>query len=227
MANQAFYNGDADYKYLEPARNGYIDHLNNKTIKPGDAPYLYAAQGNRSLMREWFINNRMKFLRGKYTSSIFRSGDRVEFRWYFPKEDDNDERLALSAKVVPPDGYFKLTSLQTGYAGVDLGANSGGTKNMRFNGEETKEFYVESAGGANGTEAYLLGLSNLADLGDLSNKYMQKFILGNSDIRLKRLILGNPHRHYYNKYWSTNIAGDSSSGKIGLSNCYYLQEFNL
>jgi hypothetical protein len=169
----------------------------------------------------------MKFLRGKYTSSIFRSGDRVEFRWYFPKEDDSNERLALSAKVVPPDGHFKLTSLQTGYAGVDLGANSAGTKNMRFNGEETKEFYVESAGGANGTEAYLLGLSNLADLGDLSNKYMQKFILGNSDIRLKRLILGNPHRYYYNKYWSTNVAGDSSSGKIGLSNCYYLQEFNL
>jgi hypothetical protein len=32
MANEAFYNGDAIYKYINPARNGYEDDLNDKYI---------------------------------------------------------------------------------------------------------------------------------------------------------------------------------------------------
>jgi hypothetical protein len=84
MANEAFYNGDAVYKYTGPAREGYYDYLNGKVIAPGAAPFLYAAQGDRSLMREWFLTNRIKFLRGKYNSSNYQSGDRIEFRWYYP-----------------------------------------------------------------------------------------------------------------------------------------------
>jgi hypothetical protein len=53
---------------------------------------------------------------------------------------------------------------------------------------------LPEASGANGTEAYILGVSNLTSLGDLSDKYLQKFSMaGVSDIRLKELILGNPH----------------------------------
>jgi hypothetical protein len=43
LANEAFYNGDAKYKYIDPARNGYHDDLYDKDIAPGDGPYLYAA----------------------------------------------------------------------------------------------------------------------------------------------------------------------------------------
>jgi hypothetical protein len=71
MANEAFYNGDASYKYINPARDGYWDYLNKKPIAPGEGPYLYAAQGDRSLMREWFLSNRMRFLRGKYNSKNY------------------------------------------------------------------------------------------------------------------------------------------------------------
>jgi hypothetical protein len=42
LANQAFYNGDAAYKYVTPARKGYTDLLNGQEIAPGAAPYLYA-----------------------------------------------------------------------------------------------------------------------------------------------------------------------------------------
>jgi len=97
------YNGDANYKYLIPAREGYTDHLNDKYISPGVAPYLYAAQGNRDLMRNYWVSNRMKFIRGGYTSNKFRQGDRVEFRWYYPSAtvnegaSDSDRRLAISA----------------------------------------------------------------------------------------------------------------------------------
>ena len=223
MANEAFYNGDAMYKYVKPAREGYFDYLNNKNIAPGAAPFLYALQGDRSLMREWFLSNRMQFLRGKYNSGNYQSGDRIEFRWYYPTGAEADERLSKSKTAVPPDGTFKFTSLKTGYAGVKLGAN-GNVYNERFQDSETKIINLPEASSANGTEAYLLGLSNLTDLGDLSNKYMQKFIIASEDVRLKDLTLGNPHKDYYNPYWKP---GDSQSQAIILKGCTYLENFNL
>jgi hypothetical protein len=77
---------------------------------------------------------------------------------------------------------------------------------------------------ANGTEAYLLGLSNLADLGDLSDKYMQKFVLESSNpIRLRYLRLGNSHKDYYNPYWGTTVGGKGP--EIGITSAKYLEEF--
>lgn len=221
MASEAFYNGDGKYKYIEPAIYGYKDLLNNKDIQPGEAPYLYALQGNRSLMREWFVINRMRFLRGKRNSSVYQGGDRVVFRWNYPTGSGNDA-ISNSIAAVPPSGEFTLTSVQTGYAGIQIGANAN-PYSARFNGSEQKTI-VLSADNAGGTEAYLLGLSNLTDLGDLSNKYMQKFVFesaADSTIRLKTLTLGNPHKDYYNPYWK------DGTNDIGLSGCIYLENFNL
>ena len=128
LPNAAMYNGDADYKYTGPAREGYYDFLNKKEIAPGAGPYLYAAQGNRDLMRTNWVNNRMRFLRGKRESNNFYNGDRIEFRWYYPTQSDSDPDLVESIKRVAPNGDFDLTALQVGYAGVVLGANAGDSK---------------------------------------------------------------------------------------------------
>lgn len=223
MANEAFYNGDGRYKYIRPAIEGYDDDLNGEHIDPGAAPYLYALQGDRSLMRDWFVVNRMKFLRGKRNSNQYQSGDRIVFRWYYPTGAEADERLQASAVAVPPTNYFDFTSLKTGYSGVKLGAN-GNVYNQRFDGEQTKRIILPEASAANGTEAYLLGLSNLTDLGDLSDKYMQKFIISSTDVRLKNLTLGNPHKDYYNPYWRPQ---GGASAEIILTGCTYLEKFNL
>ena len=208
MANEAFYNGDAEYKYLRPAREGYRDDLNNKDIDPGKAPYVYAAQGDRSLMREWFLSNRISFLQGKYNSKQYQESDRVNFRWYYPTGTEADAALVESIKIVPPSGTFNFTSLKTGYAGVKLGAN-GNVYAARFNDATDQTIFLPEASAANGTEAYLLGLSNLIDLGDLSNKYMQKFIMESNDIRLETLTLGNAHADYHNPYWTPKTRGAS------------------
>ena len=71
MANEAFYNSDAWYKYIRPAKLGYWDYLKGEAVAPGAAPYLYAAQGDRGLNREHFVTNRIKFLRGKHNSKHF------------------------------------------------------------------------------------------------------------------------------------------------------------
>lgn len=224
MANEAFYNGDAKYKYLDPAINGYDDDLNNQHIDPGVGPYLYAAQGNRSLTREYFINNRVKFRQGHYSSYQFRTGDVIEFRWNAPV--DNEEtaaKLRASIKAVPPDGVFNFKSLKTGYAGVMLGRNAAGIEKYRFTDEETHQIVVPNAANANGTEAYILGVGTLKDVGDLSNKYIQKFTFKGTDNKLSTLTLGNPHKDYYNPFWSAG----GQAPEISLSGCKYLQHFNL
>ena len=218
MANEAFYNGDAAYKYVGPARAGYEDLLNGQKIEPGAAPYLYALQGDRSLHRESFINNRMQYLRGKYNSTKFLAGDRVAFRWNTPSENDTNPQLAQSAKDVPPDGLFTFTGLKTGFAGIQLGENGQVISNKFTPGQEhTFNMYAAEA---DGTEAFLLGVSALSDIGDLSNKYMGKFVISSTDNRLKRLTLGNPHKNYYNPNW-----GDGSENII--VNSQYLEYFNL
>ena len=215
MANEAFYNGDADYKYITPAKEGYRDDSTGKDISPGVGPYLYAAQGSRSLMREWFLTNRIKFLRGKYNSKNYQSSDRIEFRWYYP-----DGNLA-----VEPSGTFDFTALRTGYAGVLLGAN-GNVYNERFDqAGQTKSITLPEAAGANGTEAYILGVSNLTDLGDLSNKYVQKFIISSDDVKLEKLKLGNGKQGYNNIYLGQSVGGEAP--KIDVTKCTQLKEFNL
>ena len=244
MANEAFYNGDAKYKYIDKFRSGYHDDLYDKDLKPGEAPYLYAAQGDRSLMRESFINNRIRFLMGKYTSEKYQKGDRVVYRQNCPTAPaeppvlgDNPTAQELenrSAYYVKSDGAFKFTSLKTGYAGVNLGAN-GGLSIKRFAGPGDVQTISIDTSSASGTEAYLLGLSTLSDLGDLSTKYMQKFIMESSDIRLEKLILGNPHRYYYNRYWNIIAGGQAPEITLGGYDaetnepygCLYLKEFNL
>jgi len=48
LANEAFYNGDAKYKYIDKFRSGYIDYSKEPgeegyKVAAGTAPYLYAA----------------------------------------------------------------------------------------------------------------------------------------------------------------------------------------
>lgn len=220
MANEAFYNGDGQYKYILPAIEGYYDGLNGKDIAPGAAPYLYAAQGDRGLAREKFIENRLSYLKGKHTSNNFTTSQVAEFRWNYPTKKGNGGVIDKSVEAVPPDGVFEFESLQTCYAGVMLGKNASGIQYKKFNGSEKQQIIVPNATNANGTEAYLLGLKDLKDIGDLSSKYVQKFVFTTSDLKLEKLILGNSKQGYNNIFWQGSEA-------IGLDGCTYLKYFNL
>lgn len=223
LANEAFYNGDAMYKYVDKFRTGYIDHSKKPgeegyEIAPGKAPYLYAAQGDRTLMRKYFLTNRVKFLRGKYRSTDFKTEDRLKFRFNFPTADTTDEALRQSIQYVPADGVFRFTGLRPGFAGLQVGAN-GPVSTVRLEENVTTEF-TENVSSASGTEAYILGISNLSDFGDLSAKYLQNFIFEAEDIRLKSLKLGNANKYYNNTFWTNDSV-------ITLDGCSYLEDFNL
>ena len=202
LANEAFYNGDAKYKYIEPFRSGYVDNSKKPEdegyyIAPGTAKYLYAAQGSREIMRDYFLTNRIKYLRGKYQSSDFLLQDRIQCRYNTPTATTGE--LGMSVQYVPANGQFDFTALKTGFTGAILGKN-GSIVTKRVEAGEPVSMLLTGADLANGTEAYILGVSNLSDLGDLSSKYIQNFIFYASDVRLKHLTLGNPHRYYNNTY---------------------------
>lgn len=221
MANEAFYNGDGQYKYIEPAINGYRDDLGGKDIAPGAAPYLYAAQGDRNMTREYFLDNRIPFLRGKHISDGFKTQQTAEFRWNYPTDSGKNGVLDKSIQAVPPDGDFTFTSMQTCYAGVMLGKNSSGVQSHKFTGEETYKLVVPNASSANGTEAYLLGVNGLKDIGDLSSKYVQKFVFADSsNIKLEKITLGSSKQGYNNTFWQGAEA-------ISLTGCTYLKQFDL
>jgi hypothetical protein len=86
-------------------------------------------------MREYFIVNRIKFLRGKRNSAKFKANDRIDFRWYYPTGlEDEFKGHEKTVEKVKPNVDFEFTSLQTCYAGAVLGAN-GTPQRERFDGE--------------------------------------------------------------------------------------------
>ena len=230
LANEALFNGDAEYKYIDTFRKGYYDHLNtdaqgNPTyIEPGKGSRLYAAQGDRSMDRQYFVSNRVNFLRGKYQSSNYQSGDRIEFRCYVPTgmgEDTPEEnaKVAASIAAVPFNKKFTLSALGPGFAGVRFGQN-GQISNYQFT-NVNRIAEITSDQNPNDLESYILGLNVLADVGDLSDKYLATFTI-KSQNKLKRIILGNDHKNYYNPYWKKK-----KGSEIEVQSCYLLEEFNM
>lgn len=230
LANEALYNGDAEYKYIDTFREGYYDHLhtdgegNPTYIEPGKGSRLYAAQGNRSLDRQYFITNRVNFLSGKYQSSNYQSSDRIEFRCYIPTgtgEDSEEANRRVSASIseIPFNKKFHLTALGPGFAGVRFGQN-GVIVNHQFT-KDKLEADVTVDQNPNDLESYVLGLNNLADVGDLADKYLATFTIKTPN-KLKRIILGSDCKDYYNPYWKKK-----KDSEVDVQSCYLLEEFNM
>lgn len=228
VANEMIYNEDAEYKYTRPYRTGWTNDKTGDTIAAGTANYLYAEQGNRSMEREYFINNRVKFLRGKRQSSNFLNADRIKFRvTNFEVQDDKYdltsqmEKIQASIAEVPASGKYIIKAFKPGYIGVKMGANVPAVVKKYTNNIDTNEFEVDSSL-ATGTECQLLGMSNVSDLGDLSDKYLYNFIAENDtgDNRLKKLKLGNHAQHYYNPMWKND-------DELSLAGYNYLEDFDM
>lgn len=210
MANETFYNEDAEYKYIGP----YLRGESGSRIDP--------AQGNRSLDREFFIENRLRYLAGKYASEDHVEKDRFFFRLTYPKHIDNpinEEEVKHNESIlhVKPSGKFTLKSAKTCYGGVKVGTVA--SPQMKFIDEEEKSVTLDTSS-ANGTEVYITGVSSMSDIGDLSDKYPYGVdVNGMRNSAIKKIKLGNSNRHYYNKYFTDD--------SINLSPLAYLEEFDI
>lgn len=228
VANEMIYNEDAEYKYTRPYRTGWTNDKTGDAIAAGTANYLYAEQGNRSMEREYFVNNRVKYLRGKRQSNNFLNADRIKFRItnFEVQDDKNDltsqmEKIQASIAEVPSSGKYTIKAFKPGYIGVKMGANVSAVVKKYTNDIDTNEFEIDSSL-ATGTECQLLGMSNVSDLGDLSDKYLYNFIaeINAGDNRLKKLKLGNHAQHYYNPMWKND-------DELSLAGYNYLEDFDM
>lgn len=82
-ANENIYNADAKYKYIRPFSESYIGG-DGEIVLPGTKDFLYAAQGSRSMHREWWLMNRINYFNGKYLSDEYKN-DKYEMRLYTPQ----------------------------------------------------------------------------------------------------------------------------------------------
>ena len=90
VINETIYNADSDYKYLRPFKEDY--YIDDVKVEAGSKDYLYAAQGNRSMHRKWWLKNRINYFNGKYYSDEFKE-DRYILRIYTPSSTGDNYYL--------------------------------------------------------------------------------------------------------------------------------------
>ena len=225
--NEALTTADAIYKYKRPLQEGYKDGSGEEVqdVEPGKVSYLYAGQGKRSNHRAWWLYNRFGYFDSKYLPTQYGSvkpgRNTFAFRAYaLPEQESNDRALAC-IEAVKPNHTFDLTALNNSYQSIMIGnivygpvyTKVGDTVNL---GSSTPKHEVES---------WILNPTLIADLGDLSDKYIGSFIFPNGITRLTSLRFGRSvrsHADNYQSYYNNNL----SELSIGNS-CPYLDYLNI
>ena len=233
--NEALCTADAEYKYIRPYKEGYLDGKNldeegNPTvIEPGKVNYLYAGQGRRSNHRAWWLKNRLSYLDSKYWpiahtgETIAGAANSLQFRAYnVPKQGESGAASNACLAQTPADHKFELTALNDSYQSWYNGSNLYGpvytaAGQTAIIGPDSPNSEVES---------YILNTDLIADLGDLSNKYLgQPLKFPNTEMKITELKLGRSSRSHadsYDKYYNGNLI-DLNIG----SACPYLQYLNI
>jgi hypothetical protein len=87
---------------LRPFKEDY--YIDDVKVEAGSKDYLYAAQGNRSMHRKWWLKNRINYFNGKYYSDEFKE-DRYILRIYTPSSTGDNYYLdyTVTADNFKPD----------------------------------------------------------------------------------------------------------------------------
>lgn len=234
--NEALSSADASYKYIRPFKEGYYDGSGKDLIeiKPGQISYLYAAQGKRSNHRSWWLSNRLNYLDSKYWPMTYgdqkpTQGNSFSFRAYALPEQKSTTAAQNCVAAVPAKHQFDLTAINNAYQSLMIG-------NIVYGPSYAVAGQTVTLGPADvkhEVESYILNPTLIADLGDLSNKYIGSFFFPGATTRLTRLKLGRSqyanktekdiqenanYSVYYNSLLSALNIGES---------CPYLNEINI
>lgn len=251
--NETMMTEDAVYKYKRPWQDGYKDGSGEevKDIQPYTNNYLYAAQGRRSLHRQWWLSNRLNYLDSKYLPTSYGSANKpdtsstISFRMYALPEQSQTEAAAACIAAVPPKHKFNLTALSNSYASIMLGTTIYGPVYLTA-GEQVE---LGATDARHEVESWILNPQLFSDLGDLSDKYLGSFKLPadtNLDCRIKELKLGQSSRSHpdtYSAYYNNlltelsipdsfkylqkiNVARCTGLPTLDISNCTRLQELD-
>lgn len=203
--NEALMTQDAIYKYERPYEEGYYDGKEGNEIKPGQISYLYAAQGRRSNHRAWWLKNRLNYLDSKYKPTSLggekpSQSETFSFRAYgLPSQKSSPAALAC-VEQTPASHRFTLTALANSYQSIFIG-------NIVYGPEYTYAGQEKTLGPdspKHEVESYILNPSLIADLGDLSDKYIGSWNMPAN--KLTALRFGRSSRSHpgaYDKYFNS------------------------
>lgn len=236
---------DAVYKYERPYEQGYYDGADGKEIAPGAISYLYAAQGKRSTHRAWWLKNRLGYLDSKYKPEALGSekpsqSDTFSFRAYALPAQQSSSAAQDCVKAVPANHKFNITALTNSYQSIFVGNIVYGP--VYTEAGETIVIGPESP--KHEVESYILNPELIADLGDLSDKYLGSWNMPNNKLtELKFGRSSRSHPNNYNKYYNSlltnlnigtttpylrklNIARCIGLISLDVSNCNKLEEID-
>lgn len=229
--NEAIITNDAIYKYERTFRDGYwavIDGTLQFVERGQGKNYFYAAQGKRSNHRAWWLQNRLNYFDSKYMPLTYgsmkpSSESTFSFRAYALPEQKSTDKAQACVAVVPTNHNFDITALTNSYQSTFVG-------NITYGPTYTLAGQTVTLGPGSQVkhevESWILNPTLIADLGDLSDKYLGEFgFPQNLKTRLTRLKFGRSSRSdpdTYQAYYNALI----SSLSIG-SSCPYLNELNV
>ena len=242
--NEALTTADAEYKYIRPYEEGYLDgkNLDPETgeptpVKPGETSYLYAGQGKRTNHRSYWLTNRANYFDSKYMPLTLNPSSGItvpafNFRAYALPEQKNSVKAAECVAQTKADHRFTITALNNSYQSIYIG-------NILYGPEYTLANQKVTLGPSqvkHEVESYILNPSLIANLGDLSNKYLGQFNFPSQPTRLTELNFGRSSRShpeaydkYYNNLLSTLSIGESCPylQKVNIARCTGLRDINL
>ena len=190
---QAQYNEDAQYKYISPLINDNI------------STYLYIAQGSREHHMKYWLDSRFKYMDSKFRGFEYMD-NYATFRLYTP----------TNWSGVRPNPDFDITLFNDQYVGVKYGSYEQFT---RANANQTVHVTAPSGITFNDTETIIYGATNIASLGDLSNKYAGTVDVSKAT-QLDELILGSTASGYRNaNLKSVSVGNNRLLRTVNVANC--------
>lgn len=190
---QAQYNEDAQYKYINPL------------IEENIATYLYIAQGSREHHMKYWLDSRFKYMDSKFQGFEYMD-NYATFRLYTPTD----------WRGVAPNPDFDITLFNDQYIGVKYGSYEQFT---RAYANETVHITAPTGIEFNDTETIIYGATNIASLGDLSNKYAGTVDVSKAT-QIEELLLGSSATGYQNtNLKSVSVGNNRLLRKVNVVNC--------
>ena len=223
--NEALISADAIYKYRRPYNEGYYDGKEKVQIDPGGKSYLYAAQGKRSNHRNWWLGNRLNYFDSKFLPMSLGSqkpseSNTFSFRAYALPEQQMTEKAAECVAQTRANHKFNLQALNSSYQSIFIGTSLYGPKYTLAGA--IAELGPDDV--RHEVEAWILNPTLIADLGDLSDKYIGSWQFPSTGTKLTSLKFGRSSRSHadYDKYYNKQLS------ELGIGNtCPYLKNINI
>ena len=195
-------NIDADYKYISPATVGYTDQEGTISQTEG---YFYCLQGDRTLNRQAFFRNRLNYLDsqwlgGSYNPEFIKKQIKLRYNandLARTSDDTRDEEGNL-VEGLQASASFNLHGYLSQYLSV-VYDETATTPKPYVAGQDDPVLIDPPSSIKNRLDdgvplsqqlAYIRGPEYIADLGDLSDKYLNEIDYSQA-IRLRTFTLGS------------------------------------